>query len=210
MRYLAKIENGEVTQVIVCDSIQWAESRLGGTWIETKFDGSERARFAGVGYVYNSDLDAFLPPQPAFNFEVDAHTKNWIFPSGDHVYVPCDPRLIVGLSRGLYQLIDTTRDGLYAGIIWHPANAAWPLLQLRSTDIVPISLAGNPEPLAQVLAAFVQGGGLTQAELDGIIGAVHAMAGQTVRIVDMIPASWQPYIMTKEQAQAAGYFEAAE
>jgi hypothetical protein len=62
------------------------------------------------------------------------------------------------------------------------------------------------EPLAKVLAAFVQGGGLTQAELDGIIGAVQAMAGQTVRIVDMIPASWQPYIMSKEQATAAGYF----
>lgn len=210
MSYLAKIENGEVTQVIVCDSIEWAQNRLGGDWIETKIDGSERARYAGVGYVYLPEIDAFLPPQPAFNYDIDSETKSWIFPDGDHVYVPCDPRLIEGLSRGLYQLIDPTRDGLYAGILWHPLGQQWPILQLRSTDIVPISLAKNLEPLSQVLAAFVAGGGLTQAELDGIIGAVQAMAGQTVRIVDMIPASWQPYIMTREQATEAGYFEAVE
>ena len=130
--------------------------------------------------------------------------------AGDYIYVPADPRLIEGLTMGLGELATPGLGLPYAQVIPHPRELGWPLLQLRSEDIVPISLAGNPEPLAQVLAAFVQGGGLTQAELDGIIGAVQAMAGQTVRIVDMIPASWQPYIMTKEQAQAAGYFEAAE
>ena len=208
MKLLAQIENNEVQQVIVCDSIAWAETKLGGTWIETKIDGSERTRYAGIGYVYRPEIDAFLPPQPAWNYHVDGVTKNWIFPEGDHIYVPVDPRLIEQLSRGLYQLIDSTRNGLYAGIIHHPSGSpeAWPLLQLRDADIVPISLQANSQPLIDVLTAFVQGGGLTQEELDGIVGAVQAMAGQTIQLKDMIPASWQPYILTREQAEQLGYF----
>ena len=47
---------------------------------------------------------------------------------------------------------------------------------------------------------------MTQEELDGIVTGVQQAAGHTVRIVDMIPASWQPYVMDREQAKAAGYF----
>jgi hypothetical protein len=206
MSLLAKLEDGIVTQVIVCDSIEWAQTRLGGEWIETKIDGSERARYAGIGYVYRSEIDAFLPPQPAWNYHIDGETKDWVFPDGDHLYIPVDARLIEQLSRGLYALIDPTRDGLYAGIIWHPENTAWPTIQLRSEDIVPIDLAANPAPLVEVLTAFVQGNGLTQEELNGIVAGVQQAAGHTVRIVDMIPQSWQPYVMDRDQAKAAGYF----
>jgi len=205
-KYLAQIENGEVAQVIVCDSIAWAETNLGGTWIETKIDGSERARYAGIGYVYRPELDAFLPPQPAFNYHVDGVTKNWVFPEGDHIFVPVDPRLIEQLSRGLYALIDPERPGLYAGIIWHPENLAWPVLQLRGEDVVPISLAADPQPLVGVLQAFVDGKGLTAEEMQNIVGAVGSKGGQVVRIADMIPPSWQQYIMDRATVEAAGYF----
>ena len=130
--------------------------------------------------------------------------------AGDYIFVPADPRLIEGLTVGLGELATPQRGLPYAPIIEHPLAAEypflWPLLQLRSEDVVPISLAANSEPLTQVLEAFVQGGGLTQEEADGIVGAVAAMAGQTVRIADMIPASWQQYVMTREAAAALGYF----
>jgi len=130
--------------------------------------------------------------------------------AGDYIFVPADPRLIEGLTVGLGELATPQRGLPYAPIIEHPLAAEypflWPLLQLRSEDVVPISLAANSEPLTQVLEAFVQGGGLTQEEADGIVGAVAAMAGQTVRIVDMIPPSWQQYVMTREAAAALGYF----
>jgi hypothetical protein len=206
MKLLAQIDAGKVTQVIVCESIEWAESRLGGTWIETKIDGSERARYAGIGYVYFPDIDAFLPPQPAFNWHVDGVTKNWIFPDGNHLYIPADPLLIEGLSRGLYKLLDPDGDGLYAGIIWHPDGESFPLLQLRDVDEIPISLAADTQPLADVLQAFVDGGGLTEQEVAGILGAVQFMAGQVVRVADFIPPSWAGRVMTREQAEAAGYF----
>jgi hypothetical protein len=80
------------------------------------------------------------------------------------------------------------------------------VLQLRGEDVVPISLAANAEPLSQVLEAFVQGGGLTAEERDGIVGAVGLMAGQPIRIADMIPPSWKEYIMDRAKAEADGYF----
>jgi len=36
VRYFAQIEAGSVARVIVADSIEWCQSRLGGEWIETR------------------------------------------------------------------------------------------------------------------------------------------------------------------------------
>jgi hypothetical protein len=211
MKYLAQLnDHGEVVRVIVCDSIAWAQTNLGGTWIETKQDGSQRARYAGLGYIYSQELDVFLPPQPAYNYVINQENANWTFPDGDHVYIPVDPRLIEYLSRSLYQLIAPGQNGLYAGIIWHPISMGWPLLQLRNVDVIPVSLGANTQPLVEVLAAFVQGGGITQQELDGIVAGVQAAAGHEIKVSDFIPPSWQQYILTREQAIEQGYIPQPE
>jgi hypothetical protein len=126
--------------------------------------------------------------------------------AGDYIYVPVDPRLIEGLTMGLGELATPGRGLPYAPIVEHPSGQAWPVLQLRGEDVVPISLAANSEPLSQVLEAFVQGGGLTAEEREGIVGAVGSQAGKVVRIADMIPPSWQPYIMDRASVEALGYF----
>jgi hypothetical protein len=126
--------------------------------------------------------------------------------AGDYIYVPVDPQLIDGLTMGLGELATPGRGLPYAPIIEHPSGQAWPVLQLRGEDVVPISLAANAEPLSQVLEAFVQGGGLTAEEREGIVGAVGSQAGKVVRIADMIPPSWQPYIMDRATVEALGYF----
>jgi hypothetical protein len=126
--------------------------------------------------------------------------------AGDYIYVPVDPRLIEGLTMGLGELATPGRGLPYAPIVEHPSGQAWPVLQLRGEDVVPISLAANAEPLSQVLEAFVQGGGLTAEEREGIVGAVGSQAGKVVRIADMIPPSWQPYIMDRATVEALGYF----
>jgi hypothetical protein len=33
------------------------------------------------------------------------------------------------------------------------------------------------------------------------------MAGRTVDLIDFIPPSWQPFVMTRAEAEAAGYFD---
>jgi hypothetical protein len=53
---------------------------------------------------------------------------------------------------------------------------------------------------------FVADGALTAEEQAGIVGAVQALAGKTVEFRQFIPASWQPFVMTRYQAEQAGYF----
>jgi hypothetical protein len=42
--YCAKIEDGSVTQVIVCGNPEWAATNLGGDWICTE------SRLVGIGW----------------------------------------------------------------------------------------------------------------------------------------------------------------
>jgi hypothetical protein len=130
--------------------------------------------------------------------------------AGDYIYVPVDPRLIEGLTMGLGELATPGRGLPYAPIIPHPSGQAWPVLQLRGEDVVPISLAADPQPLVGVLQAFVDGNGLTAEEMQNIVGDVGRKGGQVVRIADMIPDSWKEHIMTRQKAEAAGYFGRGE
>jgi hypothetical protein len=54
--YCAKIENGIVSQVIVCSSHEWAAQHLGGHWV------CAEGSLVGVGWIYDGQL--FTPPEP--------------------------------------------------------------------------------------------------------------------------------------------------
>ena len=45
------------------EGYQWLIDNLGGTWIKTSRSGKIRKNFAGIGYSYDVELDAFIPPQ---------------------------------------------------------------------------------------------------------------------------------------------------
>lgn len=53
---------------------------LGGTWIQTWQDGSIRKNFAGIGYIYDSQRDAFIAPEPQDNIGFDEEKCRWIMP----------------------------------------------------------------------------------------------------------------------------------
>lgn len=163
-----------------------------------------RDKSADALIVSDVQLDGVSSVAPGYGFE------QFDSVAGDYIYVPVDPRLIDGLAMGLGELSTPGRGLPYAPTVVHPLAdkdaRLWPLLQLRSEDVVPISLAANSEPLTQVLQAFVDGNGLTVEEMQGLVGAVAAMAGQTIKVAAMIPQSWQQYVMTREGAAALGYF----
>ena len=84
-------ENNIVTQVIVVDNKDCADASgvekeyigaafcerlFGGTWKQTSYNGRIRKHYAGVGYAYNADIDAFVPPQPYASWTLDADA-NW-------------------------------------------------------------------------------------------------------------------------------------
>lgn len=76
MAHFAKVENGIVTQVIVAEQEFINSGAVGNpeNWIQTSYNtyagvhllgGTPlRKNFAGVGFTYNVEKDAFIPPKP--------------------------------------------------------------------------------------------------------------------------------------------------
>jgi len=62
-RYFAEIKDGIVQRVVVCESKEWLEERLGGEWVET-FMNSKDKHYAGKGYTYHPDKTNFARPRP--------------------------------------------------------------------------------------------------------------------------------------------------
>jgi hypothetical protein len=80
MAHFAEIKDGIVVQVIVADNLEWCESNLGGTWLQTSYSGSIRKNYAGIGYSYDEVRDAFIAPEPQGHLGFDEVTCQWIMP----------------------------------------------------------------------------------------------------------------------------------
>jgi len=73
MSHWAEIdENSIVVRVLVGDNndpngdegYQWLIDNLGGTWVKTSYNGNIRKNFAVIGFTYDKERDAFVPPKP--------------------------------------------------------------------------------------------------------------------------------------------------
>jgi len=49
-------------------------------WKKTSYNNNFRFRYAGVGYTYDSTLDAFIKPKPYESWVLDNSTADWIEP----------------------------------------------------------------------------------------------------------------------------------
>lgn len=50
---------------------------LGGTWIQTSYNGTIRKNYAGVGYTYNEELDGFVFPKIYDSWILNEETCKW-------------------------------------------------------------------------------------------------------------------------------------
>ena len=89
MAHFAQIdENNIVTQVLVVPDN--AEDRgadylandlgLGGNWVQTSYNARIRKNYAGVGFTYDKDRDAFIAPKPFDSWLLDEDTCRWEAP----------------------------------------------------------------------------------------------------------------------------------
>lgn len=62
---------------------------FGGTWVQTSYNGNMRKNFAGIGFTYDRDRDAFIPPKPFASWVMDETTCRWTAP----VAAPDDGKL---------------------------------------------------------------------------------------------------------------------
>ena len=115
MAHFAKVVDGKVTQVIVAEPefFETFVDSTPGEWIQTSYNtrggvhilgGTPlRKNFAGIGYSYNRELDAFIAPKPFPSWTLDEETCLWDAP----VAYPTD-------------------GGLY---IWNESTQSWDIVE---------------------------------------------------------------------------------
>lgn len=91
MAHFAELDSNSVVQrVIVVDNKDTADANgvetesigvafcvrlFGGTWKQTSYNGNIRKNYAGIGYTYRADIDAFVAPQPYPSWSLDANAQ---------------------------------------------------------------------------------------------------------------------------------------
>ena len=58
----------------------FCEHLFGGRWVQTSYNGNIRKNYAGIGYTYREDIDAFVPPQPYPSWVLNNTTAQWEAP----------------------------------------------------------------------------------------------------------------------------------
>jgi len=89
MSHWAQIDdNNIVTQVLVGpnygDEGEAFFNGLGGTWVKTSYNGNIRKNYAGIGYSYWPDLDAFVAPKCHDEAVLDEEIAQWICNNEEH------------------------------------------------------------------------------------------------------------------------------
>ena len=54
----------------------FCEKLFGGIWKQTSYNGNIRKNYAGIGYIYKEDIDAFVISQPYKSWSLDSNA-NW-------------------------------------------------------------------------------------------------------------------------------------
>ena len=102
MSHFAKVINGVVTEVLVIEQDVIDTGLFGdpSLWVQTSYNthGGQhpegrplRKNYAGIGYTYDAERDAFIPPQTFPSWSLNEQTCLWAspvpYPSGGCVYV---------------------------------------------------------------------------------------------------------------------------
>jgi len=106
MAHFAEIDQNNVVLlvIVVSDTLEahgseWCHDTFGGTWVQTSYNGRIRKNFAGIGFTYDLDLDAFVPPNPGYpSWTLDEATCQWVPP------------------------VPMPTDGMY---VWNESTLAW-------------------------------------------------------------------------------------
>lgn len=97
MAHWAELDSeNKVIRVVVTENnedegygfLMWAH---GGTWVKTSYNtyGGQhrlggtafRKNYAGIGFTYDAERDAFIPPKPSDDAVLDEETCLWVVPS---------------------------------------------------------------------------------------------------------------------------------
>lgn len=168
MSHFAKVENGIVTQVIVAEQDVIDSGLFGTGWVQTSYNTSAgqhpegrplRKNYAGIGFTYDANRDAFIPPKPFNSWTLNEDTCLWdcpvAYPTDGAVYVWNEGILNWVLFENLTPVI---QEPVAAPVIQEPVVA--PVIQEPVIiDTIVVDLGSNS-------ADSIMGGA------DSIIGGV--------------------------------------
>ena len=93
MAHFAELnENNEVLRVIVVlnaelldeqgqeseqKGIDFCVNLLGGRWVQTSYNSTRRKNYAGIGYKFNINKNAFIPPKPYDSWTLNETSCLW-------------------------------------------------------------------------------------------------------------------------------------
>jgi hypothetical protein len=61
--------------------VAFCQRLFGGNWVQTSYNGKFRKRYAGIGYTYNRQYDAFISPKPYPSWTLNMTTLDWEAPA---------------------------------------------------------------------------------------------------------------------------------
>ena len=96
MAHFAELDNdNNVIRVIVVDNndildengneseevgINFCTQLLGGIWKQTSYNATFRKNYAGIGFTFDAEKDAFIPPKPFSKWVLNEDTCLWEAP----------------------------------------------------------------------------------------------------------------------------------
>jgi hypothetical protein len=100
MAHFAKLNSQNVVEQVIAvhnndapdeaTGIAFLSSIFGeATWKQTSYNGRIRKNYAGIGYTYDAQRDAFIPPQPFPSWTLVEDTCQWTAP----VAMPTDGKM---------------------------------------------------------------------------------------------------------------------
>lgn len=97
MAHFAELnENNEVLRVVVIANpevidengdeqeslgVAFCTQLFGGTWKQTSYNNNIRKNFAGIGFTYDGERDAFIPLKPYASWTLNETTCQWEAPT---------------------------------------------------------------------------------------------------------------------------------
>jgi hypothetical protein len=88
MAHFAEIDKDNVVLRVLVTSndepdegYSWLVETFGGRWEKTSYNGNIRKNYAGTGFTYDEERDAFISPKPSEDAVLDEETCKWILPA---------------------------------------------------------------------------------------------------------------------------------
>lgn len=80
MAHFAQIDEDRTVRRVIVAEQEFIDSGAVGdpnTWIKTSYNSNIRKNFAGHGYTYDKERDAFTPPRPSLDHYLNENTCQW-------------------------------------------------------------------------------------------------------------------------------------